>query len=379
MPKFSVVMPTRNQRRFIPFAVDGILGQTIEDFELIIVNNGSDDGTAEYLDGLTDPRITVVHQENRGAYGGVNRGARMATGEFFTWVSSDNICLPYYLEALHAPFAKDPSFGFSYSAYYTIDDDNRPLGVNASNRLRYRNLIFNRNIGCPSYMYRNRVHQELGFYDEQYRYSCDTEMLSRIFAVHRTAYILEPTQHYRVHAATETANAEKTGGFIDESNKMVQKYWSTRMNNNIINIIDDIYPKRPKNNLNSYFYFYWALAADFYYYMAQGPASSLALQCIRTAPPAFLLDALWLYASCHAAPQEPGALAQARAALAGNDGVDQSKAAALIEGMLALARPYDPKALVLSLPQTDFAIPYERDESTVFSFFQLRRPLPLIT
>src|SRR5262249_10919089 len=99
-PRVSVVLPVYNHLRFLPEAIRSVLAQTYRDFELVIVTDGSPDGTKEYLDALTDPRIVVVHQENRRLPGALNTGFAHARGELLTWVSADNHCAPLFLEAL---------------------------------------------------------------------------------------------------------------------------------------------------------------------------------------------------------------------------------------------------------------------------------------
>ena len=69
MPQISVVTSVYNGETYLQECVDSILKQTFEDFEYIILNNGSTDGTAEILNGYADPRIRIIHQENLGLLG----------------------------------------------------------------------------------------------------------------------------------------------------------------------------------------------------------------------------------------------------------------------------------------------------------------------
>lgn len=378
MPKFSIVMPTRNHMRFIRSTVHSVLTQTIDDFEFIIVNNGSTDGTTEYLNNLRDPRVRIIHQDDQGAVKGINRGVRAASGEFVTWISSDNICAPYFLEALHAPFGRMPEIGFSYSAYCTIDDDNNHTGINTGNQLRYRDLIFNRNAGCPAFLYRNSLHEKLGYYDETLRFSADTEMLARIFKICPTAYVLEPTHHYRYHAGQETAVAERTGGFISEGQTLVVRYWHDQMGGILQNIVKDIYPGIPEGNIQAYFLCVWSLAASFYYYLAPLNTRRILLNCARFARSDFLLDILTVLTATAENPGDPAVLAEVAAALAHNKDIDHAAAMTLAKALAAGAPPYDPRRIV-SLPRQDLGELFERPASKVTSFSQFRHPIgPII-
>ena len=80
-PLVSVILPVRNGAADLPKAMDTILAQTFTDFELIVVNDGSTDGTAAVLDKIDDRRVRVVHQENnKGLAAALNRGVSLARG-----------------------------------------------------------------------------------------------------------------------------------------------------------------------------------------------------------------------------------------------------------------------------------------------------------
>jgi glycosyltransferase involved in cell wall biosynthesis len=103
MPLFSVVIPTYNRRERLLRAVGSVLAQTWEDWELIVVDDGSTDGTPEALRGL-DPRLIVHIKANGGPSAARNSGARLAKGEYLAFLDSDDAWLPWtlarYAEAL---------------------------------------------------------------------------------------------------------------------------------------------------------------------------------------------------------------------------------------------------------------------------------------
>ena len=84
MPQISVVTSVYNGEAYLQECVDSILNQTFKDFEYIILNNGSTDGTAEILAKYTDPRIRVVHQENLGIVNSLNKGTSINDLNFIT-------------------------------------------------------------------------------------------------------------------------------------------------------------------------------------------------------------------------------------------------------------------------------------------------------
>ncbi|MCA1945341.1 MAG: glycosyltransferase [Desulfovibrio sp.] len=126
MPAISVVMPTYNQAAFLPEAVASVLGQTVGDLELILVDDASTDATPRLLAELAsrgDPRVRCLrHAQNRGASAALNTGFAQATGEYLTWLASDNRYAPHALERLLAGLEANPHADLAYAAFANIDE-----------------------------------------------------------------------------------------------------------------------------------------------------------------------------------------------------------------------------------------------------------------
>ena len=93
MPKLSVIVPVYNTEKYLRECIDSILAQTFTDFELILVNDGSTDGSGAICDEYAgkDPRIQVIHQQNGGATVARRSGVRIARGKYITFVDSDDL------------------------------------------------------------------------------------------------------------------------------------------------------------------------------------------------------------------------------------------------------------------------------------------------
>ena len=97
-PKVSVVMSVYNESRYLHAAVDSILIQTLTDFEFIIIDDGSTDGTSDALATYDDPRIRVVREDHKGLTASLQIGFELASGELFARQDSDDISLRTRLE-----------------------------------------------------------------------------------------------------------------------------------------------------------------------------------------------------------------------------------------------------------------------------------------
>lgn len=101
-PKVSVVMPVYNGEKYLREAIDGVLSQTLTDFELICIDDGSTDNTASILDGYAgvDNRVRVLHRENAGVSAARNLGITQARGKYLTFFDDDDLFEPDMLEKM---------------------------------------------------------------------------------------------------------------------------------------------------------------------------------------------------------------------------------------------------------------------------------------
>lgn len=102
MATISVIVPTYNAGEYLKFCLDSILAQTHRDLEILLVDDGSTDGSGAVCDGYAkmDGRVRVIHQENRGPSAARNRGLDAATGAYIAFVDADDVLAPNMLEAL---------------------------------------------------------------------------------------------------------------------------------------------------------------------------------------------------------------------------------------------------------------------------------------
>lgn len=103
IPAISVIMLTYNREGFVGRAVESVLGQSFQDFEMIVVDNGSTDGSAEVCAGFarTDSRLRVIQKEKGNIGSGRNAGLQLAKGEYVAFIDDDDYCMPEFLAFLH--------------------------------------------------------------------------------------------------------------------------------------------------------------------------------------------------------------------------------------------------------------------------------------
>lgn len=131
-PRVSVGIPVYNREHLIAETIESVLAQTFEDFELVICDNGSTDGTAEVCReyAALDPRVKFHrNDENRGAAYNFNRVFELSSGEYFKWLAADDLCEPQFLEHCVQALDANPAASLAYPRANFIDADGAVVEV----------------------------------------------------------------------------------------------------------------------------------------------------------------------------------------------------------------------------------------------------------
>ena len=133
MPLFSVIIPLYNKAPYVRKTVESVLGQTLGDYELVIVDNGSNDGSSEIVAGFSDPRIQIVRlEENVGVSNARNKGVELSTAPYVTFLDADDWWEPTFLEEMAALTERHPGAGIYGTGYYIVKNGKKrvaPIGV----------------------------------------------------------------------------------------------------------------------------------------------------------------------------------------------------------------------------------------------------------
>jgi hypothetical protein len=131
VPTVSVVMSVFNGERFLSEAVDSVLNQSFRDFEFIIIDDGSTDGTADILARYqkADPRVVVHHHPNKGQVPSLNTGCGLARGRYIARIDADDVALPERLERQVACLEQNPQVALLGSSISNIDEMGRHLST----------------------------------------------------------------------------------------------------------------------------------------------------------------------------------------------------------------------------------------------------------
>jgi glycosyltransferase involved in cell wall biosynthesis len=127
MPKVSVIMPVYNGQAYIEQAIDSLLAQSFQDWELVVVDDGSSDSTPQILKKFTDERIRTIRQENAGEATARNVGLENAKGEYVAFLDADDYYFSNALDDLSSFLDQNLEFGVVYSNGQIFDGENRSI------------------------------------------------------------------------------------------------------------------------------------------------------------------------------------------------------------------------------------------------------------
>ena len=208
MPKISVIMPAYNAEKFIKEAIDSILGQSFDDFELIIINDCSKDGTEDIILSYEDRRIVYVKNErNMGVAATLNRGLDMAIGEYIARMDADDISLENRFEIQLSYMEKHPECGICGCNLLLFGQgkNNEPFCFAEKDKAIRADMLFNSSFAHPSVMLRRSILEKHGMrYDYAFERVEDYEFWSRLLTVSKGHNIQKPLLRYRFHASQVT-------------------------------------------------------------------------------------------------------------------------------------------------------------------------------
>ena len=194
--KATVIIPVYNGAAYVSGAIESALGQTERDIEVIVVDDGSTDGTPEVLRRYTDSRLHVIRQRNAGPSAARNRGIAASRGEWVGFLDADDTWRPGKIAAHLKRAAEVPEAALTYSSVLVRDHKGAPIRTLYADREGWvlESLLFGNFIrgGGSSTMVRRDALEQVGPFDPEIKYGEDWELWLRIAAAYPFAAIAEP-------------------------------------------------------------------------------------------------------------------------------------------------------------------------------------------
>jgi glycosyltransferase involved in cell wall biosynthesis len=217
--QISIVMPAFNAERFLPEAIESVLGQTWHDFELIILDDGSRDRTLEIAQSyaLRDSRVSVESHANMGIAATLNKGLALSTSEWVVQMHADDVMMPNRLERQLAFVAEHPELAAASSWIKHINAEGKVIARGNSPLITHEAVqklfIANELIGVshPACILRKSAVRAVGGYREQFRVNEDIDLWSRLLE-HGYKILVQPEclLGYRIHVGSASIARART-------------------------------------------------------------------------------------------------------------------------------------------------------------------------
>jgi glycosyltransferase involved in cell wall biosynthesis len=206
-PLVSVIMPAYNSRQYIGAAIDSLLAQTYQHLEIIVVDDGSSDGTGEFVQAHYGAQVRLLTQANAGPSVARNQGIAAAQGVYIQFLDADDLLLPEKIERCLAVFAENPALGVVYTTCRFVDADghtplDRPIhGLVPGDIFCSMLTNYNHAIMLHAALIRRSALLAVGGLPDNPKHRCaeDLDMFLRLANDHEFAGIDEPLVVYRKH------------------------------------------------------------------------------------------------------------------------------------------------------------------------------------
>lgn len=213
MARVSVIIPSYNRAHLIGETIESVLRQTFSDLELIVVDDGSTDNTAEIVRAYDGP-IRYVFQNNQGRSRARNAGYNLSQGEYVCFLDSDDVLAPQMLEQLVALLDSNDELGFAYSDYQFVDQSGallpKPEVFRAHPLQRgniFRHLLYFDFIPPSTVLARSSSIEDAGLFEPSLEPAEDLDWLLRMSRRCATDYVAEPLCSFRKHEGSTSTTA----------------------------------------------------------------------------------------------------------------------------------------------------------------------------
>jgi glycosyltransferase involved in cell wall biosynthesis len=215
-PLVSIIIPSFNQGEFIEQTILSVLNQTYQNIECIIIDGSSSDNTVDVIKRYESMLSKIVSEEDDGQADAINKGIRLASGDFITWINSDDLLDPAAIEYAVAAFAENPDVDFVYGDINLINERSVSLRVLKGCQVKIPCVFFTLDLPIPQQgsIWRRNVTNSVGLLGVQWHYVLDREFFLRICLKHNVKYINKRMGSFRQHGQSKSVKMKE--GWIVE-------------------------------------------------------------------------------------------------------------------------------------------------------------------
>jgi len=220
LPKISIITPSYNQAEFIERTIESVLSQDYPNFEYIVMDGGSTDGTVEILKKY-GKKIIWRSEKDKGQGDAINKGLRLAKGEILTYLNSDDTYEPDTLKAVGEFFLKNPDKMWVFGKCRIVDEDDEEIRRFVTLyknfwlvRYNYKSLLVLDYISQPAVFWRKEAYEKIGEFNIKEFWELDYDYWLRLGRQYEPGFINKYLANFRVHKKAKTS--QDIGHFLEE-------------------------------------------------------------------------------------------------------------------------------------------------------------------
>lgn len=239
--KVSVIIPTYNREKTILRALNSVLNQTYSNIEVLVIDDGSTDATAELVKGIKDERVNyIVLEKNGGPSNARNAGVQMAEGEWIAFQDSDDCWHKDKLEKQIAYAKEHPEYTMIYCMYNAILENGEQLIIppkpwmNPMDGNMVRTLLQRNMIGAPTILAKKEAFLETGGFDTSYKALEDWDFAIRFALENEIGFVTEALMDCYISNSGVSSN---TGAYYEARCKMLGQYKNAMMQEGVLETV----------------------------------------------------------------------------------------------------------------------------------------------
>lgn len=234
MARVSILIPTYNRANYLPTAIQSALDQTYRDLEVIVVDDGSTDTTADVVRSISDKRLCYFYQENSGVSGALNTAWRASTGEYVAMLGSDDEMLPQQIETLLPILEQNTHLGLVYARAQAMDAVGKIVPQILGGSLKFpdkplSSILYANTICSIAALIRRRAIDEVGGLNPALTANEDWDLWIRLAEHWGIQYEDKILARYRMHEQSLTANkSEQYDNIITSRIRIIKAFYARK-------------------------------------------------------------------------------------------------------------------------------------------------------
>lgn len=223
-PLITIVTPSYNQGEFIQDTILSVLNQDYQNIQYIIIDGGSTDDTMDIIMKYKDRIDIVVHEKDKGQSDAINKGFKLAKGDWVTWLNSDDILLPHAISEFVDFLYHRPDGSIYYASNLNWIDSDSKFIKTVTVKIRDRDDLLNNNYSLiqQGSFYKLADVQSIGYINEDLNFCMDLDLWLRLLSIGKIYYVNSTWAAFRIWGLTKTSQGGNE--FLCEIENVLKSY-----------------------------------------------------------------------------------------------------------------------------------------------------------